>query len=235
MRGCLFTLVLAAAVLAAAAWFGASPIATTVITAVLDGSGYHASSSTITATADPPVRLLLGHADQVTIDGTDVTWRTFRAARLVLALDDVDLFGRTAGSIKGTITGAELQTNDAAVPPTADVAIDGSGANARATIRVSAATVDRLVRARFSSSYGVTVTATSLTAPDVLHIEAPGATVEGQLGVDASGALVLFTRLGSAEVFRFDPSFPLRLTGVHVTASGLEMDGILDADSLLGG
>src|SRR6266550_4182433 len=113
MRGCLFTLVLAAAVVAAAAWFGASPIATTVITAVLDGTGYHASSSTITATADLPVRLLLGHADQVTIDGTDVTWRTFRAARLVLAREDVDLFGRTAGSIKGTITGAELQTNDA--------------------------------------------------------------------------------------------------------------------------
>ena len=235
MRGCLFVLVLAAALVAAAAWFGAPPLVSTVIGSILDGTGYRAASSTITATADPPVRLLIGHADRVTIDGRDVTWRTFRAARLGLTLDDVDLFGRTAGTIQGTITGAELQSNDAGAPPTADVAIDGSGATAHATIRVAGAAVDRLVRARFASAYQVAVTSTALVAPNTLSVVAPGATVEGRLTIDADGALVLVTRLGSAEVFAFDPSFPLRLTAVRIVGPDLELDGTLDADALLGG
>jgi hypothetical protein len=149
MRGCLFILLLALAVLAGAAWFGAAPVASTVITSILEGSGYHAASSTVTVSADPPLRLVLGHADRVTIDGGDVTWRTFRAARLQLTLRDVDLFGRTAGSIEGTIDGAELQTAEDPVP-TADVTIEGTGSEAAATIRVSGATVDRLVKSGFA-------------------------------------------------------------------------------------
>jgi hypothetical protein len=235
MRGCLFVLVVAAAILGVAAWFGAPPLASTVITSALDGSGYHARVSTVTVTADPPVRLLLGRADRVTIDGTDVTWRTFQAARLQLTLDDVDLFGRSAGSIHGTITGAVLQANDPGAAPTAEVTIDGSGAAAHATIRVSGNAVDGLVRARFSSSYGVVVTSISLIAPDTLRIEAPGTTVEGRLRIDDTGALVLVTGLGTAEVFRFDASFPLQLTAVRVAGTDLELDGTLDADTLLGG
>jgi len=235
MRGCLSVLVLAAALIAGVAWFAAPPLASTVIGAVLSGTGYQAASTTITATADPPIRLLFGRADRVTIDGRDVTWRTFRTARLQLTLDDVDLFGRTAGTIQGTITGAELQTTGAESPPTADVTIDGSGAEASATIRVSGAAVDRLVRARFASSYQVAVTSTALVAPNTLQVVAPGATVEGRLTIDGSGALVLVTRLGSAQVFAFDPSFPLRLTAVRVVGTDLELDGTLDANALLGG
>ena len=235
MRGCLFVLVLAAAILGVAAWFGAAPLADTVIASALDGSGFHAQTSTITATADPPVRLLLGHADKVTIDGTGVTWRTFQAARLQLTLGNVDLFGRSAGSIEGTIMGAVLRANDPGAPPTADVTLDGTGAAAQATIRVSGSAVDRLVRARFTSSFGVAVTSTSLVAPDTLRIDASGTTVEGRLRIDDSGALVLVTGLGTAEVFRFDASFPLRLTAVRVAGTDLELDGTLDADTLLGG
>jgi len=106
MRGCLFVLVIGAAIVAGAAWFGAPPLAATVIASILEGSGYHATSSTITVSANPPPRLLIGHADRVTIDGRGVTWRTFRASRIQLTLGDVDLFGRTAGTINGTITGA---------------------------------------------------------------------------------------------------------------------------------
>jgi hypothetical protein len=234
MRGCLFVLVLAAAVVGVGAWFGAAPLTSTVIGSILQGSGYHAASSTITATSDPPVRLLLGHADRVTIDGTDVTWRTFKAARLQLTLGDVDLFGRTAGSIRGTIGGAELRTNDDSAP-TADVAIDGSGSSARATIRVAGGTVDRLVRSGFAEKFGVAVVGTSLEAPDILRITASGTTFQGRLAIDPTGALVLVTPLGSADVFRFDPSFPIKLVGVRVSGVDLELDGTLDAEALIGG
>ena len=235
MRGCLFVLVIGAAIVAGAAWFGAPPLASTVIASILEGSGYHATSSTITVAANPPPRLLIGHADRVTIDGRGVTWRTFRASRIQLTLGDVDLFGRTAGTIHGTITGAELQATGATDAATADVTLDGSGSNAKATIRVPGATVDGLVRSGVAKQYGVAVTATSLIAPDTLQITTSGTTIRGRLAIDAGGALVLVTSLGSADLFRFDPSFPIRLTGVRISGADLELTGTLDAAALLGG
>lgn len=234
MRGCLFVLLVGLALLGGAAWFGAAPLTSTAIASILEGSGYHAASSTITATADPPLRLLTGHADRVTIDGRDVTWRTFRVASLALTLRDVDLFGRTAAAIEGTIGGAELQTSDESAP-TADVTIDGTGRKAAATIRVAGATVDRLVKSGFAKKLGVAVVSTSLVAPDVLRISATGTTIQGRLAIDASGALVLTTVLGSAELFRFDPSFPIQLGGVRVRGGDLELQGTLDPEALLAG
>jgi hypothetical protein len=234
MRGCLFVLIVGVAVLAGAAWFGAAPVASTVITSILEGSGYRASSSTVTASSDPPLRLLLGHADRVTIDGRDVTWRTFRAARLQVTLRDVDLFGRTAGSIDGTIEGAELQAVEGPAP-TADVTIEGTGSEAAATIRVPGATVDRLVKSGFAKQFAVAVVATSLVAPDVLRVSATGTTIQGRLAIDDTGALVLVTSFGSADLFRFDPSFPIQLTGVRVRGADLELQGTLDPKALLGG
>jgi hypothetical protein len=234
MRGCLFILLLALAVLAGAAWFGAAPVASTVITSILEGSGYDAASSTVTVSADPPLRLVLGHADRVTIEGRDVTWRTFRAARLQLTLRDVDLFGRTAGSIEGTIDGAELQTAEDPAP-TADVTIEGTGSEAAATIRVSGATVDRLVKSGFAKQFGVAVVATTLVAPDILRISATGTTIQGRLAIDDRDALVLVTSLGSADLFQFDSSFPIHLTGVRVRGADLELEGSLDLHALLGG
>jgi hypothetical protein len=235
MRGCLFVLVVAAALIAVGAWFGAAPLTATVIESMLEGSGYHATSSTVTASADPPLRLLVGHADRVTIDGSGVTWRTFRAARIQLTLGDVDLFGRTAGSIHGTITGAELQTTDQTAAATANVTVEGSGSHATTTIRVPAATADELVRTGVAKQYGAAVTATSLVAPDTLRITTGGATIEGRLAIDGSGGLVLVTRLGSADLFRFDSSFPIRLTAARVSGPDLELTGTLDAQALFDG
>ena len=235
MRGCLFVLVIGAAIVAGAAWFGAPPLASTVIASILEGSGYHATSSTITVAANPPPRLLIGHADRVTIDGQGVTWRTFRASRIQLTLGDVDLFGRTAGTIHGTITGAELQATGATDAATADVTLDGSGSSAKATIRVPGATVDGLVRTGVAKQYGVAVTAASLIAPDTLQITTSGTTIRGRLAIDAGGALVLVTSLGSADLFRFDPSFPIRLMGVRISGADLKLTGTLDAAALLGG
>jgi hypothetical protein len=234
MRGCLFILVLAAAVVSGVAWFGSPVLASTVIANALQNSGFHAATSTITATADPPPRLLTGHADRVEIVGTDVDVRTFHAASLDLVLTEVDFLARTASRISGRIVGAELKTS-AGERTSADVDIDGGGSAAAATIRVDAATVDRVVKAAFLATFGATVTSTALVAPDTLRISASGATITGRLVIDGSGAIALTTALGSAPILGLDPSFPLRLSAVHAEAGSLRIDATLDAEALLGG
>jgi hypothetical protein len=234
VRGCLFVLVLAAAVLSAAAWFGSPILASSVISGALDNAGYHAASSTVTATSDPPIKLLLGRADRVEIAGTDVAFRTFHAASLDLVVTDVDVLGRTAGRMSGRIDGAEMITS-AGETTTADVTIDGVASGADASIVVDAATVVRVVKGTFQQKFGVAVSSVKLIAPDTLRISAPGATVEGQVLVDPDGAIAFSTSLGSSPILSLDPSFPLRFRSVRVDGGNLRIDAILDAESLLGG
>lgn len=235
MRGCLFVVLFAAAVIGAVAWFGAPLLASTVIETALQNGGFHAARSTVTATSNPPPKLLLGHADRVEIQATDVDFRAFHAASLDLVLTNVDILGRTAGRISGEIGGTDLTTSGGATT-SADVAIDGPASGATARIVVDGATVSRIVVAAMQSKLGgVAVTSTTLIAPDILRISAAGATVEGRLVIDASGALALSTALGSSTILTLDPSFPLKLTGLRVVAGNLEVDGTLDARRLLGG
>jgi hypothetical protein len=234
MRGCLFILVLAAAVLAGAAWFGSPILASTIISTALQNAGYQAASSTVTASSNPPPKLLLGRADRVEIAGTDVSFRTFHAASLDLVLTDVDVIGHTAGHITGKVTGAEMATTGGETT-SADIAIDGAAGAADAVIVVDAATVERVVKATFQQKLGVAVSKAELVAPDRLRISVPGATVEGQLIVDSSGAIAFSTPLGSAPILSLDSSFPLRLRSVGVEAGNLRIGAVLDAESLLGG
>lgn len=234
MRGCLFVLLLAAAIVGAGAWFGSPTLASVVIESALDGAGLHAASRSVRATSDPPPKLLLGHADRVEIAATDVDFRTFHAAALHLVLTDVDVLGRTAATIRGSITGAEMRTSDGD-PASADVMIDGSGTAADATIDVAGTTVDRVVRAAFRREFGVAVNSTELLAPDTLRISATGSTLEGRLALDGSGAIVLTTALGSAPILSLDPSFPLTFRSVSVVEGDLRIMATLDAQALLGG
>jgi hypothetical protein len=233
MRGCLFILILAAALLGVGAWFGSPILASTVISGALENAGYHAASSTVTATSDPPVKLLLGRADRVEIAGTDVAFRTFHAASLDLVVTDVDIIGRTAGRMSGRIDGAEMTTS-AGETTTADVTIDGVASAADASIVVDAATVVRVVKGTFKDKFGVAVSSVKLIAPDTLRIAAPGATFEGRVLVDADGAIAFATSLGSSPILSLDPSFPLRFRSVRVESGDLRIDAILDATALLG-
>jgi hypothetical protein len=233
VRGCLFVLVAAAVVVAIVAWFGASPLASAVATAALQGSGLQADRMTVTATSDPPPKLLLGRADRLDIEATGVRFRTFEAAGLVLHLTDVDVLAHTAKSLDGRVEGATVTTGDG-IPTQADVTLTGSAAAADAVIVVDGATVDRVVRATFERQAGVAITRTELVAPDLLRIVTPAATIEGRLVLDASGAVAISTRLGETPILSLDPAFPLQLTAVRVDAGNLRIDGVLDAEALLG-
>jgi hypothetical protein len=234
VRGCLFVLVFAAAVMTGLAWFGAPIVASSVISAALQNAGFHAGSSTVSAAADPPPKLLLGRADRVEIVATDVTFRDFRAASLDLILTDVDVTARTAGRISGRIGSATLITS-AGPPTTADIDIAGPANAADASIVVDGTTVSRVVKATLGVKYGVTASSAELVAPDILRISVGGSTVEGRLVVDAAGSITLSTPLGSSPILSLDPSFPLRLRSVEVDGGALRIGAILDATALLGG
>lgn len=234
MRGCLFILIFAALFVGGAAWFGSPILASTVISTALMSSGVQAASMTVTATSDPPPKLLLGKADRVRIVASDVDYRTFHAASLDLVLSEVDVVARTAVSISGRIGGAELQTGDATSTPT-DITVDGPADAADASIVVDGATVDQVVRAAFQRKFGVEISKTQLVAPDILRITALGPSIEGRLTVDANGAIALSTPLGTAPIVSLDSSFPLRFRSVEVQDGDLHIAASLNAEALLGG
>jgi hypothetical protein len=59
--------------------------------------------------------------------------------------------------------------------------------------------------------------------------------IDGRLTIDPAGAVAFNTRLGTVPILTIDPSLPLRLRSLAVVGGGLRLDGILDAQALLGG
>ena len=237
MRGCLFVLIAAAAVLVTVIWFAAPVLASTVVGAMLQASGYSASRSSVEVEASPPIATLFGHADVIRIEGDDVAWHTFHAASLDLTLRDVDLFARRAATIDGSIDGVQLGAGAATAPdaPTADITFTGSTADARATIEIPAAFVQRIVGDAFVGALGRQVGSVTLAAPDRVEVATALGTIEGRLSIDPNGALILTTPVATTPILAFDPAFPLQLTTVTTTAAGIRLDGTLDVEGLLGG
>ncbi|HEY7132511.1 MAG TPA: hypothetical protein VH440_09680 [Candidatus Limnocylindrales bacterium] len=233
MRGCLFVLLFAAVVLGAAAWFGSGPLASAAIGAALQGSGYRSSGTTITVTSEPPPRLLLGQADRVAIDGSDVDWQTLHAGRVRLLLDEVDLFGRTADHVTGTIDDARIDDGRGGSATASSIEVAGPLEAASATITIEADTVRTLVQAAAAGSLPVQVTDVQLVGPDRLRLVTSGATVEGSLVVDPDGTLAFATPLGSVPMLRIDPASRLTLRSADVVDGRLRLIGTLDLASLL--
>ena len=238
MRGCLFVVFFAAAVLGVGAWFLAPPVAEALVGGSLRASGFEAQSSTLTIRANPPLRLLAGHADRLTLDAQGVTWRRVTASRLGLELDGVDLFGRTAATVHGRFDGVAIDDGQGSSPAGAAVAtitFDGPADGAAATIEVDRDSVRNLVTAAVSRAFNVRLSDVELAAPDRLRLTVAGTSIEGSVTVDGDRGLALSTRLGQVRIVTIDPSLPLRLRSVAVDAATLRVRGVLDVAGLLGG
>lgn len=233
MRGCFFVLVLGVALIAGIAWFGSGPLVEAAIGAALGGSGYRAGTSTISATADPPPRLLLGHADEVSIAGSDVDWRALHAGNLSLTLDDVDLLGRSAATIRGSISDARIDDGRGGSAAATSIQLSGPADAATTTIVVDPAVVRATIVAAAARQFGVTIDDVQLVGPDRLELVTGLGTLEGRLIIDGTGALAFATRLGSVPILSIDPNLPLRLTDVAIVDRALQLQGVLDVETLL--
>jgi hypothetical protein len=72
-----------------------------------------------------------------------------------------------------------------------------------------------------------------LVAPDGIRAGIGGRELNGTLRVDADGALVVASSLGTIRLVGPDPSIPIRLTSVSIVDGGLVLTGTLDVSALL--
>jgi hypothetical protein len=237
VRGCLFTIILAAVVVALIVVIGLPALAAGLLTAGVKAAGLQANDITVNVTADPPWDLLGLHADRVRVRATSATFRGLQIGALDVTLTNVSIVDRTANGVAGRLTGVTVP-NVAGQPLGLEaINLAGSGDQVTATTTIAAADAQALVAAEIASVTGVTVplTAVHLAAPDKVVVKM-AITLTAVLSVDASGNLVA-TAAGIPPVtlLRAGEDVPMKFTSVKVDAGGnLVLAGDL-AVSLLGG
>ncbi len=165
------------------------PTAAGLVTLGLEAAGLRADRLVVSVEADPPLRLLVGRADRVVVDGTEIRWGTTSAASLALVLVDVDLVGRRAASLDGQLLDVRTADGPAGPVAVASVAISGPGSGPDARATVAPAEASRVVRA-LAGSVGLAAARVVLEAPDRVLVTVGGRTLEARLGV-AEGAVVV--------------------------------------------
>jgi hypothetical protein len=149
-----------------------------------------------------------------------------------LALDGVDIAGRTASTAAGRFEGVALAGTSAGLL-LGDIDVRGPADAALTTVRLPNESVNALAIAAFERELGVRPEAATLIAPDGLLLQAGGQAITGRFEIDATGALIVASTLGTIRLVEQEPSVPLRLTGATVTGAGLELTGTIDLASLL--
>ena len=237
MRGCLFTIILAAVVVALIVVIGLPAIAAGLLTAGVKAAGLQANDTTVNVTADPPWDLLGLHADRVRVRATSATFRGLQIGALDVTLLNVSIVDRTANGVAGRVTGVTLPNVAGQPLGLAAINLAGGGDQVTATTTVAAADAQALVASEIASVTGVTVplTAVHLVAPDKVVVKM-AITLTAVLSVDASGNLVA-TAAGIPPVtlLRAGEDVPMKFTSVKVDAAGnLVLAGTLSV-GLLGG
>ena len=232
MRGCLSVLIIAAAFLVGLVWFGGVPLAETVVEASLTTAAFEADELDVTVHADPPLVLALGRADRVEIEATGVRWEDLRAKSMSMRLDGVDLLARTATTADGQFRDVELAMAGGD-PALVGIGISGPAEAARTTIDIDGTTVSRVALAGFEEEFGTRPDSAELVAPDRIRVRLGGNELQGTLQVEAGGALVVTSGLGTVRLLEPNPSIPLRLTGVSIESGDLELIGSLDVSAML--
>jgi hypothetical protein len=238
VRGCLFTLALAAVVVALIVVVGLPAMAAGLLTAAVRAAGLQSDNLAVVVTAEPPWDLVGLHADRVRVRATSATYQSLQIGSLDVTLSDVSLADRSARGVDGQLTGVTVP--DVAGEPLglAAVTLSGGGSEVDATTAIAAVDARALVAREISGATGLSlpVTAIRMVAPNTVSIKAAGLTAVAKLSVDAAGDLVATVpSLGPVKVLSASAGVPIRLTSITVdSAGGLVLGGRLEV-GLLGG
>lgn len=237
MRGCLFVLLLGAAVAVGAVLFAGPSVVGGAATVVLAASGFSGEDTTVEVVAEPRTELLRLHADEIRIRSQDATFGEVRAGNVDLTLHDVDLGARTFARIEGTLDGVLIERSGAADIRVQRIVIDGEQPRPIAHLELLATEAELLAADAIEEATGQRPTEVTLDAPDRLVFTVGGVTAGGRLLVDAEGGLVLDPAvdiLPEIDVFRPDPGLPLVLTGLTISPDRLELVGEVDIGGWVG-
>ena len=238
MRGCLFTLLLGAVVIALVVVVGLPQVAAGMITTAVTAAGLHADDTTVTVSSDPPTDLVGLRADRVRIRATDAIYRGLLIGALDLELRDVSILDRTTDGVAGRLTDVTVENLGGREVTLDEIRVAGDGEDVTATTVIDGSQAEALIADAVEQRAGVKPDSVSLEQPDRLTIDV-GVEVGGTLDVAANGDLVLELDRNPAGVeevvlLRGGEDLPIRLRDVLVTSDGdLQLDGVL-AIRLLG-
>jgi hypothetical protein len=232
VRGCLFTLLLGAIVVVFIIVVGLPALAAGILTAGISAAGLVADDTTVTVSSSPPTDLLGLRADSVRVTATDATFRGMEIGALDLALGDVRILERTAGSVDGELREVTVQVARGEEITLDRITILGGGDAITTTTVIPNPEAEALIADAVEAQVGVRPSSVTLTAPDRITVKA-GVTLNGRLAVNDAGDLVLrgddpLTAGGAVVLVRGGEDLPIELTSVRVTAAGgLRLDGDL--------
>jgi hypothetical protein len=239
VRGCLFTVLLAVAVITFIVVVGLPAVAAGVLTAGVRAAGLDAADTTVTVTSDPPTDLLGLRADRVRIRATHATFRGLVIGSLDVTLTDVAIVDRTVGGVSGALGDVTVPDVGGMAADLASITLGGTGGALTASTVIPAARAQAMLADRIASAVGTRPTSVALAPPDRVTVRIDGLAVAGRLGVDPAGNVVATILNGPLQgqqvvLLAAGGSLPIRVTAATVTPSGdLRVDGTL-AIGLLG-
>lgn len=230
--GALAIVVLAAVVLSIAL----PPVWAGLVRLGLEATGLRADELIVRVEANPSLRLLVGQADRVVVEGTMARWDGMTARSLDLTLDAVDLFGRRAGSVEGLLEEVSVEAGPAGPLAVARVEISGPGSGPTARLSVAPSEARRLVEALARGVGGVGVQVV-LMAPDRVALEVADRRLLARVAVVDGAVVVEGQGLPPLSVLAAGAMSGLEVESVAVGADGgLVIEGRLDPRRLgLGG
>ena len=232
-------MVLAIAIAAIAGWFLLPTAAGVIVADRLTAAGFRGTGTRVMVEADPPLALAALHADRVHVTSTDAQFQGLVIGALDVTLSDVNLLDRTASAVAGTLTELRLESGTGTSWSVSSAEISGSSADARITLRLSAADARLMAAGAVEGKLGSRPTSLTLTAPDRIQFVVRGTAVGGRLVADDEGRLVFqpggaaSSLVGPILLLTPGPDVPLRATSVRVAPDGIVLVAAIDASLIL--
>ena len=208
-------------------------LAATLVQSSLADAGVQGTNTQVVVTTDPPVEVLQGHADRITITSEQATIGDLRADRLALDLIDVDLGTQAFEQVEGRLTDVDLPTASGSRIRAEQVDLAGPANAARATVRIGGAAVEQLALETIERETGLSIGAVTLVEPDRAVFSVLGIGVGGRFTIEPDGGLGMALDIFGNPQLSLVSGGPMRIESVAVVGGDLVLTGTIDVAGLL--